>query len=95
MLYFLSRQLLKPAYKCDDWDSKLRLCILDRNIGDTVTFYLSSGYRSGRKRNITWMKEFHMQDTSTKTTYILDPGEMYLKNYEYSILNYIIILFKI
>lgn len=68
------RRTVKPAYKCDDWNSKHRICILERNIGDTVTFYLSTGHHA-HKPNVTWKQEFHLRNSADKKEFIIQPGK--------------------
>ncbi|GBN96539.1 hypothetical protein AVEN_48284-1 [Araneus ventricosus] len=71
--------MLKPAYTCDRWFQKKRLCEEWRNVGSTVTFALATPPPEmvGRVR-IEWFQRFHFLNQTAKEkniTYSINPKD--------------------
>ncbi|XP_035212036.1 uncharacterized protein LOC118186118 [Stegodyphus dumicola] len=64
---------LKPAFPCDEWNEKTYTCWLNRNIGDTVTFVLSTKAPRGVIPKIIWKFEFQMLHSKATKEFIIDP----------------------
>ncbi|CAL1281048.1 unnamed protein product, partial [Larinioides sclopetarius] len=63
--------VVKPAYKCDEWEAKSRTCWLNRNIGDTVTFILSFSSKLKRIPKVIWKQEFHQRGKEERKNFVL------------------------
>ncbi|GIY54290.1 uncharacterized protein CDAR_523211 [Caerostris darwini] len=66
---------LMPAYPCDEWNDENRVCWLNRNVGNTVTFILTmppaqAGYG---KIRVEWRQEFQTSDPEVFKNYTIDP----------------------
>ncbi|GBN76405.1 hypothetical protein AVEN_35195-1, partial [Araneus ventricosus] len=68
-------EMLKPAYPCDEWIEESRICFLNRNLGNTVTFVLATPPpdMTGRVK-VEWRQEFATKDPKqNKTIYHINP----------------------
>ncbi|GFV69420.1 hypothetical protein TNCV_2778351 [Trichonephila clavipes] len=68
---------LLPAYPCDEWDDTNRVCWLNRNIGNTVTFVLALPPSDDEYMppDVQWRQVFRtLQDNKTKH-FNINPGE--------------------
>ncbi|GBM93584.1 hypothetical protein AVEN_150849-1, partial [Araneus ventricosus] len=72
----LRNMMLKPAYPCDEWSQEKRICFLNRNVGNTVTFVLATPppHTAGRIR-VEWHQEFATLDPKKKRTYHINPKD--------------------
>ncbi|KAF8789633.1 hypothetical protein HNY73_007559 [Argiope bruennichi] len=71
----LKDMMLKPAYPCEEWDKKYRICYLNRNVGNSVTFVLAipPPKKTGRVR-IEWKQEFAALKPHKNKTYHINPN---------------------
>ncbi|KAF8789635.1 hypothetical protein HNY73_007561 [Argiope bruennichi] len=68
--------ILKPAYPCDEIDEPARLCFLDRNLGNTVTFVLATPIpKSVGRIKVEWLQRFHTKDPKLIKTYAINPRD--------------------
>ncbi|GIY44566.1 hypothetical protein CEXT_776041 [Caerostris extrusa] len=72
-----------PAYPCDEWNVQNRVCWLNRNVGNTVTFVLTmppaqAGYG---KIRVEWKQEFRTSDPEVFKNYTIDQVSASLLRY--------------
>ncbi|GFT86909.1 uncharacterized protein NPIL_417421, partial [Nephila pilipes] len=71
---------LLPAYPCDEWDDIARICWLNRNVGNTVTFVLALPPTEDiyDPPDVQWRQVFKtLQENNTKN-FAINPGELNL-----------------